>query len=212
MKKKIFAVAIALLSLGSFAAMAQAENSNKEGLGCPKSEQCAPENCNPESCNPGEKCGKSKPCKEGKKFKEGKQCKNGKKCKAGKRKEGKFKGEARRHEKCEKKNRGEFLANLNLTPGQQVEFNKIMSEKRDAIANAKEKAGKERKKLNEKFDKKIEKVLSPEQFAQYQKNRLEMRKDRPSKFARKTKDFKKGNRGGLGKPQRGPEPAMLTNS
>ncbi len=208
MKKKIFAVALTILSLGSLSALAQSPNSASENFVCPNNEQCAPENCNPKECENPKVCKEEKCTKD---FKKGKACNGEKKDCFGKgKRKGERKGAGKKGE-VGKRNPAAAFDNLNLTPGQKAEIDKILSDKKKDMEKALDKASKERKEIFEKYDKKINKVLSPEQYEKYVKARCKMmHKERPFHGGKKVKDVKNGNKGGMGKPRKGPAPALQT--
>lgn len=206
MKKKIFALAIAMLSIGSLTVMAQSHNPNNECQGkcaneqqCVSPEQCVKGNANPEGCPKMNKCDKKnrKPgeCRRG-------EC-NGKEFKGciGKREHGskkaKFDAETAFNE-------------LNLTPGQKAEVEKIMSDRKKDMAKVQEKERKEKAKIFEKYDNKLAKVLTPEQYQKFVSKRSSLiRNSGESKIGKKVKSYK-GNKGVIGKPQKGPNPPMQT--
>lgn len=137
-----------------------------------------------------------------------------------------------------KDGRGCFLKGIELTVDQKAKIEKLQAKQKEKAEKAREKASKEQKKAREKaakeqkksrddFDKEMKKILTPEQYAQYQANRQAMADDardaRRAVFGEKGKGHKRaearqrphegdrrdgGSREKAPRIQRGPEPTV----
>lgn len=85
---------------------------------------------------------------------------------------------------------------IELTADQKAEINKLDVEKKEKMAQSREEAQKNRKKVENDYDKKLKKILSDEQYSKYLSNKERIHKqdikqmftkrgERPEKVARK---------------------------
>lgn len=131
------------------------------------------------------------------------------------------------------------FAGIELTPEQQASVNKLKEDRRETMKKAREDMEKKTDKANEKFSSKLKKILTPEQYAQYEQNKEKMKDlkkgkagkgDRFGKAGKHGKDgkagkhgkdgkkgknncpAKDGGRGKVGKTYKAPHPMPMTGS
>lgn len=86
---------------------------------------------------------------------------------------------------------------VDLTPQQQAEINRLSDEMQADLAKQQDKFNQNRDKINNNYDKKLKKILTPEQYNQYKANE----NDRP---------VVRRKNGPIGKPQRMTPPMRMT--
>lgn len=184
MKKKTLGLVMALLTIGSFSAFAQSETSNKTN--CTTEQSCTASS--EKECK---KEGKKK-CKENKK-----ECKKNKDCK---KKGERVKGEG---DQAKKKMQKNPFNGIQLTPDQQQKIDNLRAERKSQKEANKEarknltpeerKAAK--KQAREQFNAEVAKILTPDQFKQYEENCKKAKEGKKNKVKHASKDGKKIKKG-----------------
>lgn len=95
-----------------------------------------------------------------------------------------------------KKGKGGPMAGIVLTPAQQTEFSKLNDERKDKVGKVREDSKKKIEKINIDYDKDLKKILTPEQYAQYEENKARRAPHRNA-VARRHENGPKGNKGGV---------------
>lgn len=132
----------------------------------------------------------------------------------------KGKKDKRRRPGCFNGNPGDCMKELNLTPAQQAEMSKLFKERGEKMESYRNDMDKKRQKVQEKFDKDVQKILTPEQYAKFKEkaprrvkglrgDKYTVREGRGMKRAECEKvDCRYKKDGLIGKPQPGPKPAL----
>lgn len=192
MKKIFLALAVAIASMGAVEINAQSvstEQNATSGVAVVQSDSYA---------------GNRPDAKKGKKNKKDKKGKKGRKGNMDKKR-----GYTPGDNNCcaGKKGKGGPMAGIVLTPAQQTEFSKLNDERKDKVGKVREDSKKKIEKINIDYDKDLKKILTPEQYAQYEENkarRAEKKMDKGDRrrphqgnaVARRHENGPKGKKGG----------------
>lgn len=169
---------------------------------------CVCSNAASDSCKACPDCGKC--CQKGK-------AKHGKHAKKGKRSK-RYNGKGGQGVQA---NPGESraFAGIELTPQQQIQLKEIADDRQEQYMDIKDEFNKSRSKADAKFEKQLQKILTPEQYAKYLSNKGKVRRGNGNVTFRGAKGPCRVNKNALIPGQQGtspqvpgPKPTLMTGS